>query len=133
MNCTVFFLFEEWVGREKDFLFFSPYSQTALKYIPHDVPNGNTSVLSPMVCPKFNSHAHKMQRWTPGGIAFVSILQLGIQKRCFYWGMPNVPKKFANGPINMAPLKKKRKKVVSVPMNYIINKNRNRYAVLRLW
>jgi hypothetical protein len=44
--------------------------------------------------------------------------------------MPNVPKKFVGGQINMAPLKKKKKKVVNVPMNYIINKNCNRYGVL---
>jgi hypothetical protein len=119
MNCTIFFLFEEWVG-EKDFLFF-PLEEWAgekdflffpliPKYIPHDVPNGNTSVLSHMVCPKFNSHVYKLQRWNLGASTFVSILQVGVQKRCFNWGMPNVPKKLADGPINMAPLKKKMKK-----------------------
>jgi hypothetical protein len=125
MNCTDFFLFEEWVGGEGFFVFFS-CSQTVPKYIPLNVPNGNTSVLSHMVCPKFNSCVYKLQGWDPVGSTFVSILQLGVQKRCFYWGMPNVPKKFADGPINMAALKTKRKKVVSVPMNYIINKNCNR-------
>jgi hypothetical protein len=74
MNCTVFFLFEEWVGGEGFFVFFS-YSQTVPKYIPNDVPNGNTSVLSHMVCPKFNSHVYKLQRWNPGGSTFVSILR----------------------------------------------------------
>jgi hypothetical protein len=36
-----------WVGGgggQKDFLFFFSYSQTVPKYIPHNVPNGNTSV-----------------------------------------------------------------------------------------
>jgi hypothetical protein len=86
MNCTGFFLFEEWVGWEKDFLFFFSYSQTVLKYIPHDVPNGNTSVLSCMVCPKFNSHAHKMQRWTPGGDRICFYLATGDPKEVLLLG-----------------------------------------------
>jgi hypothetical protein len=36
----------------------------------------------------------------------------GGPKRCFYWGVPNVPK-ISNVPINMAPYKKP----VSAPMN----------------
>jgi len=133
MNYTIFFLFEEWVGEkyflffplifeewmgEKDFLFFPLIFEEwvgekdflLFPLIPHDVPNGNTSVLSHMVCPKFNSHVYKLQRWNVGASTFVSILQVGVQKRCFNWGMPNVPKKLADGPINMAPLKKKMKK-----------------------
>jgi len=30
-------------------------------------------------------------------------------KRCFYWGVPNAPKKLGDGPINMAPSKKEKK------------------------
>jgi hypothetical protein len=129
MNCTNFFLFE-WVGGEGFFVFFS-CSKTVPKYIPHNVPNGNTSSLSHMVCSKFNSHVYKLQRWNPGrrgGQHICLYLATGVQKRCFYWGMPNVQKKFADGPINMAPLREKTKKVVSVPMNYIINKDLNRYG-----
>ncbi len=44
MNCTVFFLFEEWVGREKDFLFFS--------LIPKLFPN-IFPVMFQMVTPQF--------------------------------------------------------------------------------
>jgi hypothetical protein len=68
--------------------------------VPQDVPNF-TSDLSLMVCPKFNNHVNKLKKvGGPWGSIIVSILQL---KRCFYLGVPNVPKKIDDGPINMAP------------------------------
>jgi hypothetical protein len=42
-------------------------------------------------------------------------LQLGVQRGASIGGMPNVPKKSADGPINMAPFLKK-EKVVSAHM-----------------
>jgi hypothetical protein len=41
------------------------------------------------------------------GNTFVSVLQLGGPKRCFHWGVLNVPKKFADKPMNVALSKKK--------------------------
>ncbi len=35
-----------------------------------------------------------------------SILQVGVQRGAFTGGIPNVPKKIADGSLNMAPLKK---------------------------
>jgi len=67
--------------------------------VPQDVPNF-TSDFSLMVCPKFNNHVNKPKRWAIGESIIVSIWQL---KRCFYLGVPNVPKKFDDGPIHMAP------------------------------
>ncbi len=52
----------------------------------------STSYLSHMVCPKFNSHVYKPKRWTPGECCCFYFAKLGGPKRCFYWGMPNVPK-----------------------------------------
>jgi hypothetical protein len=49
------------------------------------------------------------------GVHIVSILQRGgrgggvFQRGASIGGMPNVPQKFADGPINMAPLKKMKK------------------------
>jgi len=40
---------------------------------------------------------------------------LWVQRGASIWGMPNVPKKIADGPINMAPLKKKEKKLWARP------------------
>jgi hypothetical protein len=80
------------------------------KMVPQDVPNF-TSHLSLMVCANFNNHVNKLKRWAMGEGIIVSILQL---KRCFYLGVPNVPKKIDYGPIHMALLKKK---VESTPMN----------------
>jgi hypothetical protein len=40
---------------------------------------------------------------------------IGVQGGAYIGGMPNVPKTIADGPINMAPFKK-REKVVSAPM-----------------
>jgi hypothetical protein len=57
-----------------------------------------------MVCPKFNSHVYKLKRW-----AIFLYIATGCPKRCFYWGVPSVPKKNGDGPMNMAPSKKKNK------------------------
>jgi len=61
-----------------------------------------------MVCPKFNSHAYKLKRWAIWS-TFFYIFATGCPKRCFYWGVPNAPKKLGDGPINMAPSKKEKK------------------------
>jgi hypothetical protein len=45
--------------------------------VPHNVPN-STSVLSHMICPKFNSHLYKFIRWAIGS-TFIPILQLVVQ------------------------------------------------------
>jgi len=36
------------------------------KLFPKDVPN-STSILSPLVCPKFNSHVYKLKRYSKLG------------------------------------------------------------------
>jgi len=43
-------------------------------------------------------------------------LQLGVQRGASIGGVLNVPKKIADGQINMALPKKKEKKIVSAPM-----------------
>jgi hypothetical protein len=84
------------------------------KLFPQNVPN-STSALSHMVCPKFNSHVYKLKKLNLRmHICFYSAI--GCPKRCIYWGIPNVPKKIGDGPINMAPSQKKKKKL-SAPMN----------------
>jgi len=35
------------------------------------------------------------------GNAFLSIFQLGGPKRCFHWGVLNVPKNIVDGPMNI--------------------------------
>jgi hypothetical protein len=58
-----------------------------------------------MVCPKFNSPVCKLKR-IDQQCTIVSVLQLGVQRGASIAGMHNGPKKIADGPINMAPLKK---------------------------
>jgi hypothetical protein len=58
----------------------------------------------------------------PRGSTFVSIFATKGPKRCFYLGVPNVPKKLVIGPINVALSAKKKKekekkKGVSTPKN----------------
>jgi hypothetical protein len=65
-----------------------------------------------MVCTKFNSHVYKLL-----GNDIISILQLGVWKRCFHWGVLNVPKKNVDGPMNYDSFKQKKEKVMSAPMN----------------
>ncbi len=56
------------------------------------VPN-RTPTLSHMVGPNFHSHVYKLERWAIGEhICFYFVTQ--GPKRCFYWGVPNVTKKW---------------------------------------
>jgi hypothetical protein len=105
-TCTLqgssFFCFwGRWVG-EVFFVFFHvpnvfplcshhvPWSFSSSQVVPQNFPN-STSVLSHMVCPKFNLHVCKLTRWSMGEHFCFHFATQG-QKRCFYWGVPNVPK-----------------------------------------
>jgi hypothetical protein len=113
MKDPVFFFW----GVERDtgiFLFFSlvpnvfiSSSQCVPRCVPQDVPN-STWVLSHMVCPKFNSPIYKLKRWNPG-VHICFYFASGSLKRCFYWGHAQCSQKIADGPINMAPFKKRKK------------------------
>jgi hypothetical protein len=50
------------------------------------------------------------------GFTFVSIVQLVVQRGAFMGAMPNDPKKIADRPINMAPLRKAKKFVSTAAM-----------------
>ncbi len=81
-------------------------SQSVLKCIPKDVPN-STWVLFHMVCPNFNSLVYKLKRSNPKvHICFCFATQ--GPKSCFYWGHAQSSKIIADGPINMALLKKRK-------------------------
>jgi len=55
----------------------------------------------------FNSHLYKVKKVDHREhICFY--FAIAGPKRCIYWGIPNVPKKIGDGPINMGPSKKKR-------------------------
>jgi len=96
-------------GGDMGFLFFPLFpsgSQSVLKCIPKDVPN-STWVLFHAVCPKFNSLVCKLKRWNPKvHICFYFATQ--GPKSCFYWGHAQSSKRIADGPINMALLKKRK-------------------------
>ncbi len=51
------------------------------KLFLNGIPNG-TSILSHMICPKFNTLVHKLKRLPFGGI----LLLTEGSKRCFHWG-----------------------------------------------
>jgi hypothetical protein len=53
-------------------------------------------------CPKFNSHVYNLTKW-PIGEHICFYIGTGGPKRCLQWGVPNVPRKIGDGPINMAP------------------------------
>jgi hypothetical protein len=106
--------------RDRDFFVFSlvpnvfiSSSQCVPRCVPQDVPN-STWVLSHMVCPKFNSPIYKLKRWNPG-VHICFYFASGSLKRCFYWGHAQCSQKIADGPINMAPLKKKKIKLWVYP------------------
>jgi len=95
-------------------------SSSIFQVVPQDVPN-STSVLSLMVCRKFNSHAYRLKRWAiREHICFY--FETWGPKNHFNWGVPNVQILLDDGLINMAPSKKKKRekekkeKVVSAPM-----------------
>jgi hypothetical protein len=69
----------------------SPSSQVVSRVIPH-----STSDLSHMVCPKFNPHVYKLKRSAIGEhICFHFVNR--DPSRCFYLGVPNVPKNVMMG------------------------------------
>jgi len=95
-------------------------SSSIFQVVPQDVPN-STSLLSLMVCRKFNSHAYRLKRWAiREHICFY--FETWGPKNHFNWGVPNVQILLDDGLINMAPSKKKKRekekkeKVVSAPM-----------------
>jgi hypothetical protein len=85
-------------------------------------PN-STSVLSHMVCPKFNPQVYKLKRCAIGA-PFVSILWLGVQKRCIYWGVPNILRKLMMGQsIWLVQINQKKKEKSCEHTNELINMN----------
>jgi hypothetical protein len=70
--------------------------------VPQDVPNSSSDL-----SPQFNSHV--LKRWDKGEHICFYLFWAWSPKRCFYWGVHNVPKKIDDGPINMTPSKKKRR------------------------
>ncbi len=82
-------------------------SQTVPRCAPEDVPN-STWVLSCMVCPKFNSHGYKLKRLYLGEHTCFYVATQD-PKRCFYWGHAQCSYKIADGPMNMAPIKIKKR------------------------
>jgi hypothetical protein len=85
-------------------------------YFSQDV-SYSTSILSHMVCGKFNSHVYKLKRWVLNEHIFFDFTIWG-QKRCLYWGISSVPKKFDVDLIIMIPSPKDfLKKNVRAPVN----------------
>ncbi len=117
---TLFFHFEGGVGGIIFCVFplFSMCYHHVPKCVPNDVPN-STSVLSHTVCPKFNCLVYKLKRSNPR-VDICFYFATVVQRGASIGGMPNVPKTFADGPINMAPPKKIKKKVVSPNMIQLI-------------
>ncbi len=94
---------------------FSKGSQCVPKFVPQDVSNitrvlipyGFAQSSTPMfITEKVKSMEHYL------GFYFA----IGVQRGASIGGMPNVPEKFADGPINMTPLKKQIK-TMSAPMH----------------
>jgi hypothetical protein len=81
-------------GRGEGFFFFFPIvlhvcpscSQSVPKYIPKNFPN-STLVLFNMVCPKFDSHVHKLKRWATGQRIHLFLFCNWGPKRCSHWGV----------------------------------------------
>jgi hypothetical protein len=97
-----FFLFERG-GRERgNFCFFSLFpmcSHQVLRVFPNTLPN--MFPIAPQLyyvwfCPKFNTHVYKLKMRNLGEHICL-YFTIGGQKRCFYWGMPNVPKTLLMG------------------------------------
>jgi hypothetical protein len=82
-----------------------------------------TFPITPQFYPKWFAQSSILMyiNWKSGpkGSTFVSFSNWD-PKRCFYWGAPNVPKTIGDGPNNMHPQKKKKKKDVNAPMNKLI-------------
>jgi hypothetical protein len=109
----IFFSFwGEWVGWNFFWVFFPLFPMCShhvpirlllgSQMVPQDVPNSSSDL-----SPKFNSHV--LKRWDKGEHICFYLFWAWSPKRCFYWGVHNVPKKIDDGPINMTPSKKKKK------------------------
>jgi hypothetical protein len=85
-----------------------PWASPSSHVVPQYVPN-NTSILSHMICPKFDSHVYKLKKMGQRE-AHLFLFCNRDPKRCFYWGGPNVPKTIGDVPINVMCLLKKEKK-----------------------
>jgi len=106
------------------FLFFSQcvpmwftWGSPSSHIVPHYFPN-STSDLSPMVCPLLNSYVYKLKPWAIWEHICFYFATKG-SKRCFYWWVPNVPKKkLMMGPNNYGSFETpKKKKLWVAPMN----------------
>jgi hypothetical protein len=99
---------------EGDFLLFFSGSQCVPIKIPkfsscsQGVPNG-TSILSHMVCPKFNSHGYKLKRWAIGQHICFYFCDLG-SKEVHLLGGAQCSKKLVMGQLVYGPFPKKKKK-----------------------
>ncbi len=64
--------------------------------VPQVVPN-ITSLLSHMLCPKFNSQVYKTEKVSHREHHICFYFATGSPKRLFYWGLPKVPKQLVMG------------------------------------
>jgi hypothetical protein len=82
-----------------------------LKLFPQDIPS-STSILSHMICPKFNSHIYKLKKGRLSGEHICFYFATGVQRGASIEGSskPKVPKKIGDGPIQEAPSQRKIKK-----------------------
>jgi len=114
-----------WGGRggEEFFLFICsqcvlimfPWASPSSHVVPQDVPN-NTSILSHMICPKFNSHVYKLKKVRQRGTHLFPFCNRD-PKRWFLLGMAQCSKNnwwWANQ-CNVPPQKRKEKKGVNAP------------------
>ncbi len=95
-----------WVGGPFSLIpnMFPTCSQQVLEGIPN-----STSILSHMVCRKFNLHVYKLKRLAIGENICLNFAT-GRPKRCFHWGGDQCSKFFVDGPMNMALSKTKKQK-----------------------
>jgi hypothetical protein len=99
--------------RERDFFVFSlfPWDSQKVAQVPELF--SKTFPISPQIFP--NSHEYKPKRWAIGEHT-CSYFGTEGPKRCFYGRVPNVPKKLMMGQ-SIWLVQKKKKRVVSAPMN----------------
>ncbi len=75
------------------------WSSSSSQVVPQNFPNG-ASVLSHMVCPKFNPHVCKLKRWSIES-TFVSICN-SRSKEVLLWGSVQCSQYIGDGPMNVA-------------------------------
>ncbi len=94
-----FFSFWEGGGGGGIFCFF-PFSHHVPYVCSHGVPQvvpNITSLLSHVICPKFNSPVYKTEKVGHREQHICFYFATGSPKRLFYWGLPNVPKQLVMG------------------------------------